>query len=327
MKKINFKNRKRQRGFISSRLINTMIVLALIMLLAGPILLIGSVIMKVLMVVVLVGIVPNLFARNYSNKSSLWIFTLVLLALIFFRWSHIIPVIVIVLLATKLLNKGISNSEGTYRYTNRNNYSSFNASNFKDSNYGQGRSFTNNNTEPKDPFSYRKRESEIIDVEYEDWEPETKKQSYTEAKVNRKKSMDYSYSGNMSETGQGIDESEDDCCDRNTSDEREVEHNKQKVYIGSISKTIHQDSLNVGDNELSFICKLGDLDLIIDSRVETDIFCSIKAGEIKIGNESYNGVNQKIKRSWSPTTASNKRLKLNCEVGLGEIKIRHKKLY
>lgn len=307
-------------AFIDTKLLNTILMIALVFLLIGPIVFLGSIIMKIIAFILLINILPSLFTGNTKNLGFKTLLTVILI-LILFKRAYFIPIAIIIgLVLLKNLKIEPKKREGTYRFTNSNN----SYSNTK-------RDYSQNTTsfnEPRDPFSYRKRESEIIDVEYEDWEAEPKSQTYTNPNVNSKRSMDYSYSGSISKDEEGsAEESEADCLDNSRAYENENEHNKQKVYIGSITKTIHQDSLNVGDNELSFICKLGDLNLIVDSRLETEISCSIKAGEIRIGDESYNGINQKVKRSWSPTLASNKKLKLNCEVGLGEIRIRHKKLY
>lgn len=333
MKKNNSIMKHRRRAIAGFGLINTMIVLALIMLFAGPVLFLGSLLLKIFAFMLLMGIIPYLFSGNSRNKGPLMIFTLVLIALIFFKRSYIIPSILIALIALKYYGKWMNKPSGNYKYYNSSsNYNSkqdaTSTSSYRNSSYDRSRGQNSSYTEPKDPFSFRKRDSEIIDVEYEDWEPENKRQTYTNPNAGTKKTMDYSYSGNISkDEGSDGEESEADCCDRGRNHATELEHNKQKVYIGSITKTIHQDSLNVGDNELSFVCKLGDLNLIIDSRLETEINCSIKAGEIRIGGESSSGFNQNVKRSWSPTKPSNKRLKLNCEVGLGEIRIRHKNLY
>lgn len=322
MKK-NKSNNHLHKGFIEPKLLNTLLIIGAIVIFLGPILFLGSLIMKIIAVVLLINLLPSLFKGNPKNLTTNLLFALILVLIIFKR-SVLIPIVII--LALILLNKGIfkpKTKDGTYKFTNSG--ADFNRNEFTQNSFTQK---TSTYTEPKDPFSYRKRNSEIIDVEYEDWEPETKGQSYTNPNVKSKQSMDYSYSGNISkEENMDAEESEADCCDKSCTFETQNERGEQKVYIGSITKTIHQDSLQPGDNELTFICKLGDLNLIIDSRIETDINCSIKAGEVRIGDEKSNGFNQKLKRSWSPTSPSNKRLKLNCEVGLGEIRIRHKKLY
>lgn len=321
MKK-NKSNHHLYKGFVEPKLLNTILIIGAILLFLGPILFLGSLIMKIIAVVLLINLLPSIFRGDPKNLTFKLILALILVLLIFKR-AYFIPIAIIA--ALLLLNNDFfkpKTKHGTYKFTNSG--TDFHKNGFTQNSFTQN---TSTYSEPKDPFSYRKRNSEIIDVEYEDWEPETKKQSYTNPNIKSKQSMDYSYSGNIPKEGTADgEESEADCCDNSKTYETQDAQSEQKVYIGSITKTIHQDNLQAGDNELTFICKLGDLNLTIDSRIETYINCNIKAGEVRIGDETSNGFNQKIKRSWSPTNPSNKRLKLNCEVGLGEIRIKHKKL-
>lgn len=318
MKKKDYIKNKRA-GFINPKLINTMIILALIMIFAGPVIYVGSFVMKLIAFVLLINIIPFLLKSkgNSNNFVPLLAFTALLAFILFFRRSSVIITILLILLILKGIQKLFDNPdrEGHYKYTKSNNFydrtSSGGSVNYNGTSYNQ----------PKDPFSYRKRQDEVVDVEYEDWDTDYSKPNYSRpaAGSNNKTAMDYSYSSSFNEESSS-EESEGDFR------ESYNPFANQKVYIGSIKKTIHQDDLQIGNNELFFNCKLGDLDLIIDSRVETDINCFIKAGEIRVGDEIYSGFSQKIRRRWSPNNASNRYLKLNCEVGLGEIRIRHRKL-
>ncbi len=182
--------------------------------------------------------------------------------------------------------------------------------------------------DPNDPFSYngRKVYNNVEDVEYEDWsdDGDSKKKS---SPVND--DLEYSYSQNTrnnAKTHNHQKQDFDDDLGYNYYDEKVVsDGDKYSVNLGSLNINISQDDLRDLKNDVYVSCTLGEVKILIDKNIPTNINANISMGEVKIGKAKYNGINKKIYKKWVPKTPIDKTLNLHCSVSMGEIKIRHKK--
>ncbi len=175
--------------------------------------------------------------------------------------------------------------------------------------------FEKDTDDDEDLFSYKpvKDYDEIIDVEYEDWEPEN-----SQKKTSSKDKIDYSYSK----------DEETQCYSDYNNKENPTQKAKDNpknfgINIGYTTEKIEPTDLDEGENYRDFNLTCGNLEILIDKSIETHIKANASVGNIDIGNSSYSAINKTVEKKWIPENGCGKVLYLRCKVYLGTLEIRH----
>lgn len=188
--------------------------------------------------------------------------------------------------------------------------------------------------DPDDPFSYKSSSSygNFEDVEYEDW---------NESSDNKKKNkmndgLDYSFSQNneadffnnenknFQERNQKFNVNYKNSREYSNYKKNSESDNRYSVNLGSMKIYINKEDLKTQNQKIYVSCNLGEAKIIVDKDILTNIYGNVSMGEIKIGKQSFSGLNKVIQKKWIPRNPYHKTLELHCSVSFGEIKIRHK---